>query len=64
MLFDNEINLHTHKRSFHGGTKIKLEFLVQMEGETCQGRAAMEDNFGYGLNSETFVPNALPEQQS
>eukprot|EP00584_Thalassiosira_punctigera_P001951 CAMPEP_0172527174 /NCGR_PEP_ID=MMETSP1067-20121228/1916_1 /TAXON_ID=265564 ORGANISM="Thalassiosira punctigera, Strain Tpunct2005C2" /NCGR_SAMPLE_ID=MMETSP1067 /ASSEMBLY_ACC=CAM_ASM_000444 /LENGTH=1090 /DNA_ID=CAMNT_0013310853 /DNA_START=130 /DNA_END=3402 /DNA_ORIENTATION=+ len=74
MVFENEIDLRGHERSFHGtnrrdgGTKIKLEFRVRREGEAQQGLSNQSvptgDDFGYGLNGEAFVPEALPEQQA
>jgi len=73
MVFENEIDLRAHEASFHGtnrrdgGTKIKLEFRVRREGELDQGFSNQNvptgNDFGFGLNGEAFVPEALPEQR-
>ena len=72
VVFENEIDLRAHESNMHGtnrkdgGTKIKLEFCFsRREGDqsTAQNQnVPTGDDFGYGLNGEVFVPEALPEQ--
>lgn len=72
VVFENEIDLRAHESSVHGtgrgdgGTKIKLEFRVRREGEREFANQSVPtgDDFGFGLNGEAFVPEALPDERA
>lgn len=70
MVFQNELDLRHHTINVHGGngasTKIQLEFRVRREGYDGAGYAnpqslPSEQDFGFGLDGQAFVPESLPQ---
>ncbi len=73
VVFSNEIDLKAHERDMHGlvtggSTKIQMEFRVRSSGRDGSGvlpqqqqAPNMEEDFGYGLDGEVFVPESLDD---
>jgi hypothetical protein len=74
MVFDNELDLRGHERSVHGGsstgsTKINLEFRTRRVGYDGSGvedrqQTPSESDFNYGMDGQSFVPQALPNSNN
>ncbi len=78
VVFANEIDLRAHERDVHGlvsssgSTKIQMEFRVRSSARDGSGIANsvpqqvpnMEDDFGFGLDGEVFVPDALEDDNN
>jgi hypothetical protein len=73
VVFSNELDLRAHERSVHGisqsgSTKIQMEFRVRPSGRDGSGMNApsqrvpdLEEDFGFGLDGEAFVPEGLDD---
>ena len=72
VVFPNEIDLKAHERDVHGlisggSTKIQMEFKVRGSGFDGSGVVPqqqvpnMEEDFGFGLDGEVFVPESLDD---
>jgi len=75
VVFSNDIDLKAHERDFHGlvsgnggSTKIQMEFRVRSSARDGSGVMLesqqvpnMEDDFGFGLDGDVFVPDSLDD---